>query len=103
MCTRAIWPDAGGTVQVGRNMDYGQDTGSKLWALPRGMSRDDGLGGKLTWESKFGSLIAGAYDLMSVDGLNDVRLSVNAGEGSRSRIYNPPEAVEVLTRRASGR
>lgn len=55
-------------------MDWMRDTGTNLWAFPRGTVREDGLGGKLTWTSEHGSLVASAYDLMTVDGLNDAGL-----------------------------
>lgn len=75
MCTRVIWPDAAGAVLVGRNMDYHRDTGTNLWSLPRGVERDDGVGGELTWTATYGSLVASGYDMMSVDGMNEAGLS----------------------------
>ncbi|NLE81926.1 MAG: linear amide C-N hydrolase [Rhodococcus sp.] len=75
MCTRVIWPDAAGAVLVGRNMDFHKDLMTNLWSQPRGIDRDDGVTGKLTWTSKFGSVIATAFDLISVDGLNDAGLA----------------------------
>lgn len=75
MCTRALWSGAAGGTLVGRNMDFGRDTGTNLWAFPRGMERDNGVDGALAWESKFGSLTAGADDMMVVDGLNDAGLA----------------------------
>lgn len=74
MCTRVIWPDANGAVLVGRNMDFHKDLATNLWTQPRGISRDDGVTGKLTWTSKYGSVIATAFDLISVDGLNEAGL-----------------------------
>ena len=75
MCTRVIWPDAGGAVLAGRNMDFHKDLQTNLWAQPRGLDRDDGVSGKLQWTSKYGSLVATAFDLISVDGLNESGLS----------------------------
>lgn len=75
MCTRVIWPDAGGAVLVGRNMDFHKDLMTNLWTQPRGIERDDGVAGELTWTSKYGSVIATAFDLMSVDGLNEAGLA----------------------------
>jgi penicillin V acylase-like amidase (Ntn superfamily) len=60
VCTRALWPDAAGAVLVGLNMDGMQDTGTNLCAFPRGLPRDDGLGGRLAWTSEHGSLVANA-------------------------------------------
>jgi penicillin V acylase-like amidase (Ntn superfamily) len=75
MCTRVIRSEAGEPVLVGRNMDYHRDTGTNLWVLPRGINRNDGVGGSLSWTAKHGSLIAGAFDLMSVDGVNETGLA----------------------------
>lgn len=75
MCTRVMWPDAGGAVLVGRNMDFHQDLQTNLWTQPRGITRDDGVDGALTWTSKYGSLVATAFDMISVDGLNEKGLA----------------------------
>ena len=75
MCTRVIWPDAGGAVLVGRNMDFHKDLMTNLWKQPRGITRDDGVEGELTWTSKYGSVIATAFDIISVDGLNEAGLA----------------------------
>ncbi|WP_418005566.1 linear amide C-N hydrolase [Mycobacterium sp. PDNC021] len=75
MCTRVIWPDAGDAVLVGRNMDFHRDLMTNLWKQPRGVTRDDGVAGKLTWTSKYGSVIATAFDIISVDGLNEAGLA----------------------------
>lgn len=71
MCTRVVWDDADGAVIVGRNMDYHRDLGTNLWTLPRGVQRDDGVHGALTWTARFGSVVATAFDMISVDGLNE--------------------------------
>ncbi|GAA4755547.1 linear amide C-N hydrolase [Gordonia alkaliphila] len=75
MCTRVLWPDANGSVIVGRNMDFHQDLHTNLWKLPRGIKRDDRVDGKLTWTAKYGSVIAGVYDILSTDGLNEKGLA----------------------------
>src|SRR5699024_3451077 len=75
MCTRVIWPDADDSVIVGRNMDFHQDLGTNLWTQPRGIARDDGVRGKLAWTSTYGGLVATAFDLISVDGLNEAGLA----------------------------
>ncbi|MGF2945731.1 linear amide C-N hydrolase [Mycobacterium sp. Lab-001] len=75
MCTRVMWPDAGDVVLVGRNMDFHKDLMTNLWKQPRGVTRDDGVAGKLTWNSKYGSVIAAAFDIISVDGINEAGLA----------------------------
>lgn len=75
MCTRVMWPEAGGAVLVGRNMDFHKDLMTNLWKQPRGVKRDDGVSGKLAWTSKFGSVVATAFDITSVDGMNEAGLA----------------------------
>ena len=75
MCTRVMWPDAAGAVLVGRNMDFHKDLMTNLWKQPRGVARDDGVTGKLSWTAKYGSVIATAFDIISVDGLNEAGLA----------------------------
>ncbi len=71
MCTRVVWPDANGTVIVGRNMDFHMDLLTNLWKLPRGIERTDGANGTLTWTAKYGSVVATAFDLIATDGMNE--------------------------------
>lgn len=75
MCTRVVWPDANGAVIVGRNMDFEKDLMTNLWTQPRGIARNDGVDGKLTWISRYGSVVATAFDLISVDGMNEAGLA----------------------------
>lgn len=56
-------------------MDFHLDLMTNLWKQPRGIRRDDGVTGKLEWTSKYGSVIAAAFDLISVDGLNEAGLA----------------------------
>ncbi len=75
MCTRVVWSDANGSVLVGRNMDYHRDLGTNLWKLPRGAERNDGVHGDLTWTARYGSVVATAFDMISVDGVNEEGLA----------------------------
>lgn len=75
MCTRALWSPSRDTVLAGRTMDYEVDLCTNLWAFPRGMRRDGAVDGSLTWTSRFGSVVASAYDLASTDGLNEAGLA----------------------------
>ncbi|MFN8662819.1 MAG: linear amide C-N hydrolase [Thermomicrobiales bacterium] len=75
MCTRALWGDANGDVLVGRNMDWVDELGTALWILPRGQERNDALDGKITWTSKYGSVIASQHDLIGADGINEAGLA----------------------------
>lgn len=71
MCTRVVWPDANGSVIVGRNMDFHMDLLTNLWKFPRGVERSDGARGTLTWKAKYGSIVATAFDLIATDGMNE--------------------------------
>ena len=72
MCTRAIWSDNGHAVLVGRNMDWLDEMGTNLWALPRGRHRR-GLdeGNALEWDVEHGSLVATDMDRATTDGMNE--------------------------------
>lgn len=74
MRTRVVWPDANGAVIVGRNMDFHEDLMTNLWTQPRHLERD-GVNGALTWTSKYGSVVAETFDMISVDGLNEAGLA----------------------------
>lgn len=52
-------------------MDFHFDLFTNLWKMPRGIKRTDGVHGNLTWEAKYGSLIATAFDLIATDGMNE--------------------------------
>jgi len=56
-------------------MDFHKDLMTNLWTQPKGITRDDGVQGKLTWTSKYGSVVATAFDMISVDGLNEAGLA----------------------------
>lgn len=71
MCTRVVWPDANGSVIVGRNMDFHMDLLTNLWKFPRGVERADGVTGALTWKAEYGSIVATAFDLIATDGMNE--------------------------------
>lgn len=58
-------------------MDFHMDTATNLWSLPRGVERNDGVGGQLAWTAKYGSVVAAAYDLMTVDGMNEGGLAAH--------------------------
>lgn len=78
MCTRVTYLGESNTVITGRNMDWGDDMQTNLWAMPRGMQRE-GLAGpnSLKWTSKYGSVVSAAYDFASVDGMNEMGVVAN--------------------------
>ncbi|WP_051055712.1 MULTISPECIES: linear amide C-N hydrolase [Kitasatospora] len=80
MCTRVLWRVDGGPVLVGRNMDWKQSFHTNLWALARGIDRVGGPGGApnpLRWQARYGSLVAGAYDAATTDGVNEAGLAAH--------------------------
>ncbi|MEE3851372.1 linear amide C-N hydrolase [Gordonia sp. LSe1-13] len=97
MCTRVIWPDADGAVLVGRNMDFHKDLMTNLWTQPRGITRDDGVKGKLSWTSKYGSVIAAAFDIISVDGINEAGLAGHVLWLAESDYGTPDDSRPALS------
>lgn len=91
MCTRVVWPDANGTVIVGRNMDFHMDLLTNLWKYPRGIERTDGVHGNLTWRAKYGSIVATAFDLIATDGMNEAGFAGHILWLAESN-YGTPEA-----------
>jgi len=75
MCTRVLWSDGNGLVIAGRNMDFYKDLMTNLWTQPKGIERNDGVYGHLKWTAKYGSVVATAFDMISVDGLNEAGLA----------------------------
>jgi penicillin V acylase-like amidase (Ntn superfamily) len=82
---------------VGRTMDWLEDTGTNLWAFPRGMGRDDGIDGSLRWASDYGSLVASASDLMTVDGINDAGLAAHQLFLPESHYGDPDGSRPILS------
>ena len=75
-------------------MDFHRDLMTNLWKQPRGVTRDDGVAGKLTWTSKYGSVIATAFDIISVDGLNEAGLAGHVLWLAES-TYGTPDATRT--------
>jgi choloylglycine hydrolase len=77
-CTRTLFSGSDDTVMTGRTMDWMQDMQTDLWAFPRGMSRDGAAGTDTPkWVSKYGSVVASAYNMASADGMNEEGLVAN--------------------------
>ena len=77
-CTRIVYQGADNSFFDGRTMDWAPETGTDLWAFPAGLKRDGGVGeGSIGWTSKYGSVIAGFYNIASVDGVNNAGLAGN--------------------------
>jgi choloylglycine hydrolase len=77
-CTRVVYLGANDDVITGRSMDWKSDIATNLWIFPRGMERSGEAGpNSVKWFSKYGSVIASAYDISTSDGLNEAGLSAN--------------------------
>lgn len=77
-CTRVVYQGKDNTVLTARSMDWKEDTCSNLWIFPRGMKRNGEIGkNPLEWTSKYGSVVASAYDICSTDGMNEKGLVAN--------------------------
>lgn len=77
-CSRFTYATADGNYIVGRSMDWAEDLHTDLWAFPRAMVRDGNAGpNSVKWTSKYGSVVASAYDSASADGMNEAGLAGN--------------------------
>lgn len=78
MCTRVLYHGEGDRVLTGRSMDWKTELYTDLWVFPRGMTRNGEAGEPvLEWTSKYGSVIASAYNASSADGMNEKGLVAN--------------------------
>ena len=92
MCTRVTYLGPDDLVITARSMDWFEDMQTDLWAFPEGMERDGAAGSRsVRSTSKYGSVVATAYDIGTADGLNEAGLVANllylaeAGYGDRPR------------------
>jgi len=77
-CTRLVYTSLDDQIITARSMDWSVDIGTNLWIFPRGMQRSGEAGANsLKWTSKYGSVIASAYDVSTADGLNEAGLSAS--------------------------
>lgn len=77
-CTRAVYQGPDELVITGRSMDWKDDIPANLWLFPRGIERHGAVGpNSITWTSKYGSVVASAFDIASADGMNEKGLVAN--------------------------
>jgi choloylglycine hydrolase len=77
-CTRALYQGPEDTIITVRSMDWMSDIGTNLWVMPRGVAREGLAGpGSVQWTSKYGSVIATAFDAATADGMNERGLVMN--------------------------
>lgn len=93
-CTRGLFVADSGTVITLRSMDWKNDIGSNLWVFPRGMQRDGAAGpDAFTWTSRYGSVIASAFDAGTADGMNEAGLVANLLYLTESVYPDAPPAL----------
>jgi penicillin V acylase-like amidase (Ntn superfamily) len=78
MCTRVVYHGLQDIVVTARSMDWMSDLGTNLWIFPRGMQRLGAVKpGGVSWTSKYGSVVASAFDAATADGMNEKGLAAN--------------------------
>ncbi|MCE1164738.1 MAG: linear amide C-N hydrolase, partial [Bacteroidetes bacterium] len=71
-CSRVVYSGPNNTILTARSMDWAFDIMTNIWIFPAGMERDGAMGkNTLKWKSKYGSVVASAYELCSSDGMNE--------------------------------
>src|SRR6188508_2135730 len=77
-CTRLVYLGPNDNVITARSMDWKTDIGTNLWILPRSTERTGETGpNTIAWTSKYGSVVATAYDISTTDGVNEKGLMAN--------------------------
>lgn len=77
-CTRVVYKGTNQTIITARSMDWKHEIDANLWIFPRGMERSGNVGkSSVKWNSKYGSVIASAWDIATTDGINEKGLVAN--------------------------
>lgn len=77
-CSRVMYEGTNGMVITARSMDWKTDVGTNLWIFPRGMVRNGEAGANsIQWISKYGSVVASAFEISTCDGMNEKGLVAN--------------------------
>ena len=77
-CTRVVYQGPNNYIITARCMDWEDEIPANLWIFPAGMERNGEAGSNsVKWKSKYGSIIASAYDIASADGMNEKGLVAN--------------------------
>lgn len=91
-CTRAVYLGPNGMIVTGRTMDWREEMPTNLWLLPRGIERVSyDRAPRLTWTSKYGSVVAVAYDIGTSEGMNEKGLVAQLLYLTESRYDRPGE------------
>lgn len=77
-CSRFVYIGNDGKIFTARSMDWEKPIGTDLYILPRGMTRSGEVGPhSIQWTSKYGSLVATAFNNSTSDGVNEAGLAAN--------------------------
>lgn len=77
-CTRVVYKGPNGNIITARSMDWKDDITANLWVFPKGLQRNGEVGEQsIQWTSKYGSVIASAWDIATTDGINEKGLVAN--------------------------
>lgn len=77
-CTRVVYKGPSDMVITARSMDWKDEIQANLWVFPKGMERSGEVGkNSVKWKSKYGSIIATAWDIATADGMNEKGLVAN--------------------------
>ena len=78
MCTRLVYLGPDDMVVTGRSMDFSIDIPANLWIFPKGIMRSGQVGpNSISWQAKYGSVIASSWDIATPDGMNEQGLVAN--------------------------
>lgn len=76
--TRVVFLGTDNKVVKARSMNWKTDIGTTLWILPRSMARNSEADPRsIKWVSRYGGVIASAYDVSTSDGMNEKGLVAN--------------------------
>lgn len=94
-CTRAVYLGPDSTIITVRSMDWQTDLGSNLWVFPRGAQRDGSAGPtSIKWTSKYGSVVASAFEAATADGMNEKGLVANILYLAESQFPKAPPVAK---------
>lgn len=90
-CTRVVYAGTQDIVMVGRTLDWKNPIPTNLYVYPQGINKQSmDKGPRLTWKSKYGSVLAVSYDGGVTEGMNERGLVMN-GLFCKNSIYFTPE------------
>ncbi|WP_234682706.1 linear amide C-N hydrolase [Bradyrhizobium monzae] len=97
MCTRVMF-QGDKAVLTARSMDWSVDLKSNIWVFPRGIARDGQVAkNPVKWTSKFGSVVAGVFDIATTDGMNEKGLTANLLWLAESKYPEPDDSKPGLS------